>query len=74
MKTIQVKEKTIDLSWKNTLVNHAHAINLASEMAKTAFFLGYPLMLWNGRIYSVFSDGNDGFDVEGSDFLEADLS
>lgn len=74
MKTFQEKEKKIDISWRNVLVNRNHAINHVSDMAQTAFLLGYPLMLWNGRVYRVEEKDSTDYTITDTQFLEKDIA
>lgn len=74
MKTLEINKQQIDLSWRNILVNHSHNINHISEMAQTALLLGYPLVLWNGRVYSVTVQDSTDYVVIDTDFIVDDIS
>lgn len=74
MKTLEINKQQIDLSWLNILVNHSHSINHISEMAQTALLLGYPMVLWNGRVYSVTVHDSTDYVVNDTDFIVDDIS
>lgn len=74
MKIFQEKEKKIDISWRNVLVNRNHTINHVSDMAQTTLMLGYPLMLWNGRIYRVEEKDSTDYTIIDTQFLETDIA
>lgn len=76
MNTVKNGNTIVELSWKNVLLNHSHNIRHVSDMAQTAFLLGYGFMLWNGRIYSVFVDPENSTDyiINDTGFLESDIS
>jgi hypothetical protein len=42
-------------TWQNT-VQRFSALGHITEHAETALELGYPFILWNHRVYSVFQD------------------
>lgn len=73
MKTFEVNEKTVDVSWRNVLNNHKHAINHISDMAQTAFLLGYPFMLWNGRVYAIPVVDYTDYDIIDTAYTESDI-
>jgi hypothetical protein len=74
MKTFEVNEKTVDVSWKNVLVNHSHAINHVSDMAQTASLFGYPFMLWNGRVYAIPVVDSTDYGIIDTSYIESDIS
>lgn len=74
MKTFQKEAKKIDISYRNVLVNRNHNINHVSDMAQNAFLLGYPLMLWNGRVYHVEEVDSTDYRITDTQFLETDIS
>lgn len=73
MKTIKVNDTPIELSWKNIVTNRQHNINNISEMAETAILLGYPLILWNGRIYIIIENDSKNFSISDSNYTEKDI-
>ena len=73
MKTFEVNEKKVDVSWRNILVNKKHAINHISDMAQTALLLGYPFMLWNGRIYAIPVVDYTDYDIIDTSYIESDV-
>lgn len=73
MKTFQKEDKKIDISYRNVLVNRNHNINHVSDMAENTFLLGYPLMLWNGRVYYVEKVGSTDYRIIDTQFLEKDI-
>lgn len=74
MKTFEVNEKKVDISWRNILVNKKHSINNISDMAQTALLLGYPFMLWNGRIYAIPVVDYTDYDIIDTSYIESDIS
>lgn len=73
MKTIKVNDTSIELSWKNIVTNRQHKINNISEMSETAILLGYPLILWNGRIYIIIENDGKNLSISDSNYTEKDI-
>ena len=78
MKKITINGKPIELNWHNVLFNHSHRINRIDQMAKAAIILGYPLILWNDRIYSVHDHDQKeeptDFSFVDTTFVKSDIS
>lgn len=74
MKTFQKEANKIDISYRNVLVNYSHNINHVSKMAESAILLGYPLMLWNGRVYHVEDVDSTDYCITGTQFIEQDIA
>jgi hypothetical protein len=74
MKIFKSENKKIDISYRNVLVNYNHNINHVSKMAEHAILLGYPLILWNGRVYFVEDKDNNEYTIADTQFLETDIA
>lgn len=72
MNTFEVKEKIIEVIWRNVLVNHSPSINF-DDMVETAASLGYPLILWDGQVYFVAADTALGYLILDTHFTEIDI-
>lgn len=73
MKKVEVNENQVNLTWRNILENRNHTINHISEMAQNAFLLGYPLMLWNDRVYSVAEADSTDYTITETQFTIKDV-
>jgi len=64
-----------EITWKNTLHSGNKAILkwYMKSFAELAVEIGYPYMVWNGRVYSV-TQGDAYIEIADTGLLEEDLT